>query len=137
MTTIDELAETILEAHDLDTMDAARDVVNVHLDQIRDDEDLWMADSMLLTAAGAEVVTGAIAESLAQGLYSTRGQHLLNGIADVAAAIARSEQATAEHVERRDDLIRKALKTDLSRVDIAAAARVKPARLYQIRDGRR
>ncbi len=130
MTTIDELAETILTTHDLDTMDAARHVVNVHVDQIRGDEDLWMPDSLHLSAAGVEVVVGAIAASFAQGLHSTVGQHLLDEIADEAAAIT-------EHRERRDALIRRALKTDVPRGEIAAAARVKPARLYQIRDGRR
>lgn len=55
---------------------------------------------------------------------------LLEQIADERAAAAR-------HTARRDELIRAAMRTELPRAAIAAAAGVKEARLYQIRDRRR
>ncbi len=137
MTTIDELAETTLAEHDIDTMDAARQVVTVHIDEIRDDEDLWNVETQSLTAAGVEVVTTAIAQAYANGQYATDAQRLLDDLAEAAAAITEAEQSIAERTERRDALIRRALKTELPRQAIADAAGVKPARLYQIRDGRR
>lgn len=137
MTTIDALAHTIRAAHDIDTLDAAREVVRVHVDQISDDPDLWNAETDELTAAGVELVTGAVAESYAGGYHATAAQRLLDQIADEAAAIEAAERAVAEATERRDELVRAALRTELPRAAIADAAGVKPARLYQIRDGRR
>lgn len=130
MTTIDDLARIIRATYDLDTLDAARDVIRVHVDQIADDPDLWDADADALTPDGVELVSGAIAASYAGGHHSTAAQQLLTDIEDAVAAIAA-------HTARRDELIRAALRTELPRGDIAAAAKLKPARLYQIRDGRR
>lgn len=62
---------------------------------------------------------------------------LLPAIAAEEAAAARLRQHADEHTERRDELIRAALRTELPRADIATAAGVKEARLYQIRDRRR
>lgn len=62
---------------------------------------------------------------------------LLVQIEAAAAAIAAAERQVAEHTDRRDELIRSALRTELRRADIAAAAGLREARLYQIRDGRR
>jgi hypothetical protein len=57
------------------------------------------------------------------------------------AAVARDRAEAEKHLDhlegRRDELVRALLQTRVPREDIAAAARVKPARLYQIRDGRR
>lgn len=53
------------------------------------------------------------------------------------ARIKATAEAAKRHTEERDELVRAALRTDLRRADIAAAAGVKEARLYQIRDGRR
>lgn len=137
MTTIDDLAQTVRAAHDIDTLDAARDVVRVHVDQISDDLELWNAETGELTPAGVDLVTAAITESYATGLHATAAQQLLEQIADEAAAIAVAERVAAAATERRDQLIRSALRTELPRAAIADAARLKPARLYQIRDGRR
>lgn len=137
MTTINDLAHTIADRHDIDSLTAAREAVTVMVDQIADDADLWDADTHALTPAGVEVVSQAIAESYKVGAVATSAQNLLADIDDTAAGIASLEKQHAELVARRDELIRAALRTELPRADIAAAARVKPARLYQIRDGRR
>lgn len=137
MTTIDTLAEIIRDAHDIDTIDAARAVVTVHVDQVAGDADLWDADTNTLTAAGVELITGAIAESYAQGYHGSTAQLLLDNIEDEAAAIEAANQTVAERTARRDELIRAAMRTELPRAAIAAAAGVKAARLHQIRHGRR
>jgi hypothetical protein len=62
---------------------------------------------------------------------------LIAQIADSAAALAAADSAVVEHAAERDALIRQALQTGLPRAEIAAAAGLGPARLYQIRDGRR
>jgi hypothetical protein len=51
--------------------------------------------------------------------------------------ISDAEGTIAEATARRDELVRAAMRTELPRAKIAEAARVKEARLYQIRDGRR
>ncbi|SCL21531.1 hypothetical protein [Micromonospora inyonensis] len=137
MTSIDDLARAIQDRHDIDTLAAALESVAVMVDQIADDPDLWDADTRTLTPSGVEVVSQAIAESYMVGAVATSAQILLSDIDDTAAEIAKLEEGHAELVARRDELIRAALRTELPRADIANAARVKPARLYQIRDGRR
>ncbi|WP_431977604.1 hypothetical protein [Micromonospora haikouensis] len=137
MTTIDDLARTIQHRHDLDTIDAARESVTATIDQIADDPDLWDADAAVLTPEGVKLVSEAIAESYKVGAVATGAQILLADIDDIATEIAKLEDRHTELVTRRDELVRAALRTELPRADIAAAARVKPARLYQIRDGRR
>lgn len=137
MTTIEELARTTAASHGIDSHAAALDVVRVHVDQIADDSDLYNAETEQLTDDGAEVVATAIAESYAQGLHATRACDLLDEIAREATAISEADQAIKDHTAERNALIRAALRTELPRTDIAAAARVKEARLYQIRDGRR
>ncbi len=62
---------------------------------------------------------------------------MLNDLADAAKAVEAHEARLAERIAGRDNLIRAALRTELPRAAIAAAAGVKEARLYQIRDGRR
>ncbi len=137
MTTIDDLAHTIRTTHDIDTLDAARDVVRVHVDQIADDPDLWNTEAQTLTPDGVELVTAAVAESYAQGLHATSAQRLLDDLASAAKVVAVAEAALAVRIADRDELIRAALRTELPRAAIASAAGVKEARLYQIRDGRR
>jgi hypothetical protein len=136
-TTIGDLAHAIAAEHGIDSFDAARDVVTVHVDQIADDPDLWNRDTETLTPAGVELVTGAVAESYRQGINSTTVDRLLDEIATAARDIAETEKRLAEQIADRDHLIRAALRTEARRCDIAAAAGVKEARLYQIRDGRR
>jgi hypothetical protein len=135
--TVDDLAREIATTHGIDTLDAAREVVQIHVGQVTEDPDLWNAQTRELTAIGADLVRGAVAESYAQSYHATAAQQLVEDIADEAAAIEAAERAIAEHTARRDELIRAALRTELPRAAIAAAAGVKEARLYQIRDGRR
>lgn len=137
MTSIQELAQTISETYGIDSRDAATDAVRVLVDQICDDPDLYDAETQELTTQGVEVVTEAIAVSYAKDLVSTEAGRLLQEIAEAAEAIAKFEAKVAEYTDDRDELIRAALRTELRRADIAAAAGVKEARLYQIRDGRR
>lgn len=137
MTRIEDLAQNIAETHGIDSHDAAVDVVRVHVDQIADDPDLWDAEQNQLTESGADVITEAIAAAYERNLNGTVAQRLLDDIAEAAAAIEALETKVAEYTADRDELIRAALKTELRRADIAAAAGVKEARLYQIRDGRR
>lgn len=129
---------SIADQHGIDSIDAARKSVTALVDQISDDPDLWDATTDTLTPAGVEVVTRAVADSYSVGAVATAAANLLVQIEDAAAAIADTEKRLAEQVAHRDELIRQALKTELRRADIAAAAGLKgEARLYQIRDGRR
>lgn len=137
MTSIDTLARTIADTHGIDTLAAARDAVTALVDQIADDPDLWNAETDELTDAGVELVSDAIAESYNTGSVATAAQHLLTKISIEAAALSDLEGASAERTMVRAELIRAALRTELRRKDIAAAARITPARMYQIRDGRR
>jgi hypothetical protein len=137
MTTIEELAQAIQNTHGIDSHDAALEVVRVHVDQILGDVDLYDADTGLLTYAGTALLTEAIAQSYARGFNSTHADNLLALIDVEAGAIKAAQDEIAERTERRDELIRAALRTELPRSVIAEAAGVKEARLYQIRDGRR
>lgn len=137
MTRIEDLAQTIADTHGIMSRAAAEDVVRTFVDQISDDTDLWNAETEQLTPEGVQVVTTAVAVSYANDLNGTVAQRLLNEIAEAAAAIETFEGKVYEYTAERDELIRAALKTELRRADIAAAAGVKEARLYQIRDGRR
>lgn len=137
MTTIEELAQTIRQTHDIDSMDAARDVVQVTVDQISDDPDLYDRESRSLTAEGVEVVTTSIAQSYAYDLHGTEAANLIALIGEAATAVEEAAQLVLERTAQRDELIRSALRTELPRGAIAEAANVQPARLYQIRDGRR
>lgn len=136
MTTIESLAQDIRAQYDID-MDAARDIVQVHVDMIRDDADLWSEDAATLTPAGVEVVTEAVAIAYRKELHGTVAASLLDEIGNAAAEIRATESKLADLIQERDEAIRKALRTELRRADIAAAAGLKEARLYQIRDGRR
>lgn len=136
MTTIEDLAQTTATKYDIPA-DAARDMVNIYVDQIRDDADMWNADAETLTADGVEVVTDAISEGYARKLWSTAEAHMLGELDDVTAELAGIAAKQADLTERRDQLVRSLMATSVGRDEIAAAARVKAARLYQIRDGRR
>lgn len=129
-TSIDDLAREIADRHGIDTHAAAVETVTVHVDQISDDADLWDTTTRTLTPAGVELVKGAVAESYSIGAVATRAAQMLADLEETATEIGRL-------TVRRDELVRAALRTELRRDDIAAAARVTPARLYQIRDGRR
>lgn len=133
MTTIDEIARTIAEQHGIESISAVRDGVTALVDQISDDADLWDAEANALTPDGVIVIT----EAYDPQLVSTRAGQLLVDIETEARAIVAAEQVIAERTAERDRLIRAAMQTELPRADIAAAAGVKEARLYQIRDGRR
>lgn len=137
MTRIEDLAQTIADTHGIMSRVAAEGVVRTFVDQISDDTDLWNAENEQLTPEGVQVVTTAVAVSYANDLHGTVAQSLLDQIAEAAAAIETFEGKVYEYTAERDELIRAALKTELRRADIAAAAGVKEARLYQIRDGRR
>lgn len=54
-----------------------------------------------------------------------------------ATAITSTEETTQEYVTERDALIRYAFKLKIARQEIAQAAGIKRARLYQIRDNTR
>lgn len=129
-TSIDDLAREIADTHGIDTLDAAREVAKVHVDQISDDPDLWDTATDTLTPAGVDLVKGAIAESYSIGAVATRAAQILADLEETATEIERLGA-------RRDELVRAAMKTELRRDDIATAARLTTARLYQIRDGRR
>jgi len=62
---------------------------------------------------------------------------LLDQIADAEADRKAAQRSADGAAAIRDDLIRSAMRTELRRDDIAAAAGLGAARLYQIRDGRR
>lgn len=103
--------------------------------------------------AGELQYTREVAEAALRKLdYEMIGENGVTRVLDlrdprqVLQAIAWWEQQRAIvedqagiHMERRDELIREVMAVEpaLPRDDIARAARVKKARLYQIRDGRR
>ncbi len=125
-----DLARTLADHHGIDTHAAAVDTVRVHVDEIRDDPELWDTATRTLTPAGVEVITRAVNASHSVGAVATRAAQMLVELEEVTGEIDR---LTA----RRDELVRQAMRTELRRDDIAEAAGVTPARLYQIRDGRR
>lgn len=137
MVSIEDLARQVSETHGIDTHAAAVAVVSIHVDAIADDPDLWDADTAQPTDDGAVMIREAIAESYRIGAIATTAQHLLAQIEAKTAEIAAAEQRVKDLTGERDDLIRAALRTELRRDDIATAANLKPARLYQIRDRRR
>lgn len=137
MITIEDLAGEIQSTHDVDTHTHAVSVVTVHVDNVAADPDLWDADTETLTDLGAELVRDAIAQAYAQSQVATRASQLLEDLADAAERRAALDVERADVIERRDALIRSALRTELTRSAIAAAGGVTMARLYQIRDGRR
>ncbi len=130
MTTLGDLARTIQKTHGIDSHGAALSIVEVYVGQIADDPDLWNPDTLQLTDEGEQVVTAAVLAANEQDLYSTHNAALLEAIATTAKEIL-------ERTHERDSLIRAAMKTELPRAKIAAAADLTEARLYQIRDGRR
>jgi len=130
-TSIDDLARTLADHHGIDTHAAAVDTVRVHVDEIRDDPELWDTATRTLTSAGVEVITRAVDASYSVGAVATAAAQVLVELEEVTSEIGR---LTA----RREVLVRTAMRRhELRRDDIAAAAGVTPARLYQIRDGRR
>lgn len=138
MTTINDLAIKIRDQHGIDSIDAARAAVIAHIEQINDDPDLYNRDTQTLTASGVEVVAEAIAQTYAIGAVRSTARDLLEMIADEEAAAQAARSIADKHTANRDELVRAALRTtELRRADIAAAAGIKEARLYQIRDGRR
>lgn len=129
MTSVNNLAEHVADTYGIG-LDAARDVVGVHVDTIADDPDLWNDDTRMLTLAGRAAVLAAIAESYRQDLHSTREDQML---AELEQVVADVDALSA----RRDVLVRALMSTAVPRARIAAAAGVREARLYQIKDGRR
>ncbi len=130
MTTQEDLARSIQQAHGIDSFGAALSIVEVYVGQIADDPDLWDPETLQLTDEGEQVVTAAVEAANEQNLYSTHNTALLDAIANTAKEIL-------ERTHERDSLIRSAMKTEIPRAKIAAAADLTEARLYQIRDGRR
>lgn len=137
MATIDDLARVIRDRHGIDSLDAARESVTVLVDQIADDPDLWDRGAQTLTAAGVDLVTDAVAQSYSIGAVASAAAQMLVEIEEAEARRQHAESEAKRHAEARDKLIRAALRTELPRKMIAAAAGVKEPRLYQIRDGRR
>lgn len=62
---------------------------------------------------------------------------LLSELAATRDELAAAEERASTIQARRDDLIRRALAAKFRPVAVSEASGVKPARLYQIRDGRR
>ncbi len=85
------------------------------------------------------MVNAAIVTSYENGYRATVAQQLLDEIGDAARELASAKSAVMAAEEKRDELIRKAMRpgSELRPVDIATYAGLKVARLYQIRDGRR
>lgn len=133
MTTVDQLAGMLRVQLDLADPQATRDAVATVVGSIADDPDLWDPASATLTPAGVVAVTAV----MSQPDHGSAESRLLEDIAEAAAAIEAAQRSVAEHTERRDELVRVAMGTALPREEIAAAAGVRPARLYQIRDGHR
>ncbi len=129
MTTIADLAHSIQQQHGIDSHGAALAIINVYVDQISDDPDLWDDARHELTPDGERVIRGAVEAAEAQELYGTVATQALEALAEKAAA---ARETTAE----RDSLIRFLMTTEIPRKKIAEAGLVSEPRLYQIRDGR-
>ena len=137
MIDVDTLARKIAATHGITTHAAAREVVIVHAEQLTDDPNLWNADTEQLTTAGEALVVQAVDEAYTAGTLATSATTFLEDIAAAAAEMVTAERDLATARDRRDDLIRAAMRTELPRDAIATAGRIKPARLYQIHYGRR
>lgn len=132
MKTVAELAQDVANAYDIDT-ETAQQVVQVHVDQISDDPDLWNAADQTLTNNGAQVVSRAIQHSTDHQLWGTQATAMLDELAEVTNRLSQHDELIAD----RDRLIRNLMGTEVPREHIASVAGLKVARLYQIRDGRR
>ena len=127
MATIEDIAEATAYFYGIE-LDAARDVVTTYVDQIRDDSDLWNAETDELTTDGADVVKTAISEGYARRVYSTAEAAMLAELDDISAKLPQM-------TERRDELVRSLMRSTVARTDVADAARLTEGRLYQIRNG--
>ncbi len=135
-TTVTDFTQDIANVHDID-LDTARHVVQVHVDQIAADRDLYDPETQALTDEGVQVVSQAIHDSDSQQLWSTTAHNLLNQLDAVVERITNTQNDLDGLVADRDQIIRKLMTTEVPRDHIATVAGLKPARLYQIRDGRR
>ena len=127
MTKIDDITDATAHLYGIE-LDAARDVVTTYVDQVKDDSDMWNAEAEDLTIDGAAVVRHAISEGYARRVYSTTEAAMLAELDDISAKLP-------EMTERRDELVRKLMRSTVARADVADAARLTEGRLYQIRNG--
>ncbi len=134
--TVETFAQAVANAHDID-LETAQQVVQVHVNQIADDPDLYDPDTKTLSNKGAKIVDQAIQNSDSQQLWSTTAHNLLNQLDAVVERITNTQNDLDVLVADRDQIIRKLMTTEVPRDHIATVAGLKPARLYQIRDGRR
>jgi hypothetical protein len=135
-TTIATIAQNVANAHDID-LEVAQRVVQVHVDQIADDPDLYNPDDQTLTDKGVQVVSRIIQVSDGQELWSTTAHDLLDQLDNITTAIRDAQERVDYLTDDRDRIIRGLMGTEVPREHIATVAGLKVARLYQIRDGRR
>lgn len=121
MITVSELSRAVASVHGIDDLSAATAVVWAHLTEVRDDPDFYDTGTGAFTADGAAFIIESINQSYQIGAVSTIASDLLRLI----------EESTGSE---RDAYVRSALRTELRRVDIAAAAGVAAADLDRIRD---
>lgn len=117
---------------------AAATAVDTYAGQISDDPDLY--DGGVLTEAGADIIARQFAadyDTAAPGTVTRAHAELRDQITETARRIDDLTARRDETISERDGLIRQAIAAGVRVDDIAADARLKPARIYQIRDGRR
>jgi len=131
MITLDELAGRFSTLYDID-LAAAREAVAVHTDRMIDNPALYRfveGDDEKLTDKGAALLRQQMSD-----IYGSGKPDVDDARGEVRAAVGRIE----EYQGQRDAAVRFALKVDgVTAKDLAKDAKVSPARIYQIRDGRR
>lgn len=141
----DEAAERIATRNE--TVARWDQQAKLHLERIEDlDDDVELA----MAGAAVDAIRKAAADELEPLGYRILHDHGIDTIVDertpngMLAIIARAERDRADaehdavkHAADRDDAIRQAIAAGVPVAQIAEAAGIKPARVYQIRDGRR
>lgn len=137
MTDINELAETAAKRFDIDE-EAAVDIARVYLKQgaeaVGDDPRLIDEDD--LTDEQIDTVMTAIEAEMGNA-HAADEQDLVE-LGDLRDRIALLEEQVARISEERDRIVRRMLANAVVPVkDVADAAGLSRARIYQIRDGKR
>ena len=112
---------------------ATQDAVDSYAGQLQD-EDLYDTENDQLSADGVEVIRQQFADDQETTAIAS---DILNQIIVAEANRKEFQDRADEATASRDALIRKAVSMTIRVADIAEAADLKPARIYQIRDGRR
>lgn len=129
MISLNELAGELAALYDLD-IEAAREAVSVHTDQMIDDTRLYQyieGGDEELSEEGAALLRKQMSE-----FYGSGSRELDEARYDVRSAVGESKKCDGQ----RDAAVRAALKAGVPVKDLVKDAGLSRQRIYQIRDSR-